>query len=156
MTGISCIEAIRDGIKEEMDRDEGVFVMGPGVGASHPLGDSYSVTKGLKEIYGPERVRNTPISETAIISGAVGAAMAGMMPIVEIPFSSHLAIAMDELWNQASKLRYMSGGQFKIPIVVRTSNSMGAGLGPQYSESPESWFIHMPGFKVVVPSSGTI
>lgn len=143
-------EAIAEAIKEEMKRDSTVFIMGEDLGK---FGGSFGTTRGLYREFGEERVRDTPISETAILGFALGAAMGGMRPIAEIARCDWMTICMDELVNQIAKMRYMSGGRPEIHLVVKTNAEGGLGLGPQHSQSFEAWFCHIPGLKVVMPSN---
>jgi len=142
-------QALRQAIIEEMQRDDSVVLLGEDIGA---LGGAYTVTSGLLEMFGGQRVRDTPISETGIVGAAVGAAMTGLRPVAEIQFNDFLTCAMDPICNQAAKLRFMMGGQIKIPLVVRAP--VGAvGRAAQHSQSLEAWFMHTPGLKVVLPST---
>ncbi|MDO9067675.1 MAG: alpha-ketoacid dehydrogenase subunit beta, partial [Deltaproteobacteria bacterium] len=142
--------AINEAIKEEMERDEKVFVAGEDVGKA---GGPFGITKGLYEQFGEWRVKDTPLSEEAIIGLAVGAAMAGYRPVVEIMFMDFIAIAMDQICNQAAKSRYLYGGMVSVPMVIRTLCGTGLKAGGHHSQSLESWFIHTPGLKVVFPST---
>jgi len=150
MKQMTYAEAIRDGMRIEMKRDPSVYICGEDVGI---FGGCFGVTAGLIDEFGPERVRDTPISETAIVGHSVGAAAAGMRPIPEIMFIDFMAVCLDELFNQAAKMRYMFGGKAKIPIVLRTPCGAGIGAAAQHSQSLEAWFTHMPGIKVVMPST---
>lgn len=150
MTEITYAQAIKDAMCEEMRRDASVFILGEDVGK---YGGAFGVTRGMLEEFGEERVRDTPISEAAITGCAVGAAMTGMRPIVEIMFSDFITIAMDQLVNQAAKARYQFGGQASIPMVMRTPEGSGTGAAAQHSQSPESWILNVPGLKVVAPST---
>ena len=143
-------EAVAEAIKEEMKRDPTVFVMGEDLGK---FGGAFGATRGLLAEFGEERIRDTPISETAIVGFALGAAMGGMRPIAEIMRCDWMTICMDELVNQIAKMRYMSGGRPEIHLVVRTNTEGGIGLGPQHSQSFEAWFCHVPGLKVVMPTN---
>jgi pyruvate dehydrogenase E1 component beta subunit len=146
-------EAIREAIRQEMTRDKTVFVIGEDVGK---FGGIFGCTKGLQEEFGEERVRDTPISETAIIGCAVGAAITGMHPIAELEFMDFIGCGMDQVFNQMAKIRYMFGGQMKVPMVLRTpcgSRYPVACGAAHHSQSLEAWFIHVPGLKVVVPST---
>jgi len=149
MRKITFQKAINEAISEEMRRDRDVFLLGEDVGA---YGGAFGVSAGLLKEFGPERVMDTPISEAAIAGAALGAALAGMRPILEIMFSDFVTIAMDMIVNQAAKIRYMSGGQAKAPLVIRTASGCGTGAGAQHSQSLESWFCHIPGLIVVAPS----
>ncbi len=141
--------ALQQALREEMQRDEAVFLIGEDIG---PLGGAFQVTKGLIEEFGEERVRNTPISEAAIIGAAVGAAMTGMRPVAEIQYADFLTCGMDQITNQAAKMRLMSGGQVKVPLVIRAALGS-TNRGAQHGQSVEAWFMHTPGLKVVVPST---
>jgi pyruvate/2-oxoglutarate/acetoin dehydrogenase E1 component len=150
MTEITYAQAIKDAMCEEMRRDASVFLLGEDVGK---YGGAFGVTRGMLEEFGEERVRDTPISEAAITGCAVGAAMTGMRPIVEIMFSDFITIAMDQLVNQAAKARYQFGGQASIPMVLRAPEGSGTGAAAQHSQSIESWILNVPGLKVVAPST---
>ena len=143
-------EAIRDALREEMRRDERVFLIGLDIGR---FGGTYKATQGLWEDFGDERVRDTPLSEAAIAGAAVGAAMTGLRPVAEIMYIDFMTIAMDQVVNQAAKLRYMSGGQARIPVVFRTQEGAGRSSAAQHAQSLEAWFVHVPGLKVVLPST---
>lgn len=145
--------ALNTAIREEMLRDESVFVMGEDIGVWGDGGGVFAVTKGLLDEFGPERIRDTPISEEGFVSMAVGAALVGSRPIVEIMYSDFLTLVMDPLVNQASKLRYMFGGQAQVPLVLRTNLGASGGKAAQHSQSLETWFMHVPGLKVVVPTT---
>ncbi len=144
-----ALDAIKLAIEEEMERDESVFIMGEDIGIS---GGAFNVTAGLYEKFGAERVRDTPISENAILGCAIGAAMVGMRPIAEIMFADFLAVCMEMIVNQAAKARYMYGGQISVPVTIRVPFGAGLSAAAQHSQSFESWFMHVPGLKVVVPS----
>jgi len=146
---ITYVSAIVEATAEEMERDERVFTMGQGVEA----GGSFKASAGLLERFGPERVRDTPISEDSLIGSAVGAAITGMRPIVEILFCDFTLRAMDQIANQAAKYLYMTGGLLPVPIVIRTSTGVGASRAAQHSQSLESMFQHFPGLKIAVPST---
>ncbi|WP_282061065.1 alpha-ketoacid dehydrogenase subunit beta [Bacillus pumilus] len=150
MREISYLEAVREAMSQEMRENEDVFILGEDIGV---YGGAFGVTRGMIEEFGPERVRNTPISEAAIAGGAVGAALTGMRPILELQFSDFITIAMDQLVNQAAKTRYMFGGKGKVPLVVRTPAGSGTGAAAQHSQSLEAWMAHIPGLKVVQPST---
>ena len=150
MRTITFQEAVREAMCQKMRSDERVFILGEDIGI---YGGAFGVTNGMLEEFGPERVRITPISESAITGCAVGAAMTGMRPILEIQFSDFITIATDQLVNQAAKLRYMFGGKGKVPMVMRTPSGSGVGLAAQHSQSLESWMTHIPGLKVVQPST---
>ena len=149
MREITYREALREALIEEMRRDERVFLLGEDIG---PYGGAFKVTQGLLEEFGPERVRDTPISESAIAGTAVGAAMTGMRPVAEIMFGDLTALAMDQICNQAAKIHYMFGGQAKVPMVLRTPFGGGANIAAHHSQSLEAWFMHTPGLKVAAPS----
>ncbi len=142
--------AVTRAFREEMNRDENVVLIGEDVGSS---GGIFAQTKGLYEEFGPDRVRDTPIAEAGFTSLAVGAAMTGLRPIVEVGFEDFLTACMDPIVNQAAKLRYMLGGQVKVPVTLYTFGSGGLNAGPQHSQSLAAWFSHVPGLKVVQPSS---
>jgi pyruvate/2-oxoglutarate/acetoin dehydrogenase E1 component len=149
---ISYQEAIREALREEMARDERVFLMGEDI-AKH--GGAFGVTRTLFDQFGPERVRNTPISENTIVGAGTGAALAGMRPVMEIMFVDFSGLAMDQICTQAAKLRFMTGGQCKVPWVLRMPQGGGAGksTAAQHSQSLEMWFANIPGLKVVLPST---
>jgi pyruvate dehydrogenase E1 component beta subunit len=151
MHTLTIAEAICEGLREEMDRDSRVFLMGEDVGA---IGGIFATSRGLLEKFGPERIRDTPISEASIVGYAIGAAVAGMRPVVECGgFVDFLSLTMDQLVNQAAKLRYMFGGKGTVPIVVRAAQGSGVKLAAQHSQSLEAWFAHVPGLVVVCPST---
>lgn len=150
MREITYAQAIKEAMCEEMRRDEDVFLMGEDVGL---YGGAFGVSVGMFEEFGEERVKDTPISEAAIAGAATGAAVTGMRPIAEIMFSDFTTIAMDQIVNQAAKIRYMFGGKAKVPMVIRTPGGSGTGAAAQHSQSIEAWFCHVPGLKVVVPST---
>ena len=143
-------EALRLAMREEMARDERVFVMGEEVGL---FGGSYKVTAGLLEEFGEDRVRDTPISEEGFVGAAVGAAMAGQRPIVEIMTLNFVLVAMDQVINHAAKVRYMFGGEAGCPMVLRAPNGAGNQLTAQHPQSFDGWFAHTPGLKVVAPAT---
>jgi pyruvate/2-oxoglutarate/acetoin dehydrogenase E1 component len=149
---ISYQEAIREALREEMVRDERVFLLGEDIGKH---GGAFGVTRTLFDQFGPERVRNTPISENTIAGAATGAALVGMRPVAEIMFVDFSGLAMDQICNQAAKLRFMTGGQCKVPWVIRMPQGGGAGksTAAQHSQSLEVWYAHIPGLKVVLPST---
>lgn len=150
MREITYSEAIREAMIQAMNKDEDVFILGEDIGI---YGGAFGVTNGMIEIFGPERVRNTPISEAAISGAAVGAALTGMKPILEIQFSDFIMIALDNIVNQVAKTRYMFGGKGKVPLVIRLPGGSGAGFAAQHSQSLEAWMAHVPGLKVVQPSN---
>lgn len=147
---LSFTEALNEALAQEMERDPTVFVMGEDIGAT---GGIFQVTKGLIEKFGPERVRDTPISEATFVGCGVGAAAAGFRPVVEIQIFDFVALTMDMLVNQAAKLRYMLGGKDKVPLVVRGPQGGGIRMAAQHSQSLEAWFTHVPGLVVVAPST---
>lgn len=150
MPTMNFAEAIRDALRLEMLRDPNVYIVGEDVGA---YGNIFGVTKGLIEQFGKERVRDTPIAESAIIGSSVGAAACGLRPVAEIMYVDFIGVALDQLYNQAAKMRYMFGGKIKIPLVLRSACGAGRGSAAQHSQSLESWFMHVPGLKVVMPST---
>ena len=150
MREITYAQAIREAMSEEMRRDPKVFLLGEDVGI---YGGAFGVSAGMIQEFGEERVRDTPISEAAITGAAVGAAITGMRPIVEIMFSDFLTIAMDQLANQAAKVRYQFGGQAAVPMVLRAPGGSGTGAAAQHSQSVEAWVCNVPGLKVVIPST---
>lgn len=150
MAKITMREAISQALMEEMDRDPAVFIMGEEVGV---WGGTYAVTKGFYDKYGPERIKDTPIAENAIIGGAIGAAMVGQRPIAELMTINFAFSAMDYVVNQAPKLHYMFGGQFKLPMVIRAVGGGGRQLGATHSQTPDAVFAHFPGLKVVSPGT---
>lgn len=142
--------AINRALADAMQADSSVILFGEDVAAA---GGPFAVTRGLQAKFGPERVRDTPISEATITGAAVGAALGGLKPVVEIMFMDFVTLAMDALVNQAAKAHFMFGGQCSVPMVVRTPHGGGLNAGPQHSQCLEAWFAHMPGLKVVVPSN---
>jgi pyruvate/2-oxoglutarate/acetoin dehydrogenase E1 component len=144
------IFAIKEAMEEEMERDEKVFLIGEDVGLA---GGSFGASKGLYEKFGPERIVDTPISELGFTSMAAGAASCGLRPIVEIMFMDFVTCAMDSIVNQIAKMRYMFGNQYTMPVVVRMPEGGGLNAGPQHSQCLEAWFAHVPGLKVVMPST---
>jgi len=148
---ISYRDALREALREEMLRDSTVFLIGEDIGRY--WGGAFKVTKGLAEEFGDDRVRDTPISESAIIGVSVGAAMTGMHPVAEIMFGDLTTLAMDQIANQAAKIRYMFGGQAKVPLVIRTPFGGGVNIAAHHSQCLEAWFMHVPGLQVAVPST---
>ncbi|RME88877.1 MAG: dehydrogenase [Anaerolineae bacterium] len=146
---VSVSAALWEALAEEMARDERVYVIGEDVRA----GGYFAVTAGLVEEFGPHRIIDTPISEYAIVGSSVGAAMTGMRPVAEIEFSDFITCAMDPLVNQAAKLRFMSGGQYRLPLVVRTPGGGGIGMAAQHSQSLEAWLMHIPGLIILAPGT---
>ena len=147
---LSYREAVRDALSRAMRDDEDVFIMGEDIAE---MGGSMGVTQGLVAEFGPERVRNTPISEIAIVGAGIGAAIQGMLPVVEIMYEDFLTISMEQIVNQAAKHRTMSGGQVKVPLTIRTQGGAGWSPGAQHAQQLESWFVHVPGLKVVFAST---
>jgi pyruvate dehydrogenase E1 component beta subunit len=141
-------QALNEALREEMQRDETIILMGCDVAIR---GNPFGVTRGLYEEFGPERVRDTPISEAAIVGACLGAAATGLRPIGEILFSDWITIGMDQLVNQIAKIRYMFGGKINVPMVIRAPVGAGGGQAAQHSQSFESWFSHVPGLQVVMP-----
>ena len=150
MAEIMYRDALRQAIFEEMEKDPTVFIMGEGIAGR---GGSYKVTEGLLKEFGSGRVVDTPLSEATFTGAAVGAALVGMRPIVEILFVDFTALVMDQLINQAAKYEFMSGGQGKVPMVLRTQGGAGNGLAGQHSQSLEALYYHIPGLKLVMPST---
>lgn len=150
MAEITVRQAIADALAEEMRRDSRVFLIGEDLGC---YGGCFGVTCGFLEMFGADRVVETPITENAFTAMAVGAAMAGYRPVVEFMFSDFVTVAMDAIVNQAAKQRFMTGGQVKVPMVMRAPAGSGTGAAAQHSQSPESWFCNVPGLKVVTPST---
>lgn len=148
---INLKDGITEAIREEMARDERVFLLGEDI--VDPFGGIFQVTLGLSSEFGERRVVETPIAEAAIIGTATGAALAGLRPIAELMLIDFLGVCLDQLYNQAAKLRYMSGGQVGVPIVIRTESGAGGGFGAQHSQSLEAWLCHVPGLKVVMPTT---
>ena len=149
MPEITFRQAVARGLREALDSDERVFLMGEDI--NHYQGP-YAVTRGMGQEYGEERVKDTPISESAVVGAGVGAAMAGLRPIVEVMTINFILLAMDQVVNNAAKLRYMSNGQITVPLVIRTVTGGGAQLAATHSQSLEGWFASVPGLKVAVPS----
>ncbi len=152
MRELTYAQALREALIQEMERDPKVFVMGEDV-AVWGGGGIFGVTRGLVDMFGKERIRDTPISEEAIAGVAVGAAVTGTRPVAEIMYVDFMALAMDAIVNQAAKLRYMFGGKAKVPMVLRAQEGAGRGNAAQHSQSLEAWFVHIPGLKVCLPST---
>jgi pyruvate dehydrogenase E1 component beta subunit len=146
----SSREAVRAGIRDAMQRDRGVFLMGEDVGA---YGGSFAVSLGLLEEFGPERIRDTPLSESCFVGAGIGAALGGMRPIVEIMTVNFSLLALDQIVNNAGSLLHMSGGQFHVPLVIRMTTGAGRQLGAQHSHSLEGWYAHIPGLRILVPAT---
>jgi len=143
-------EAVREAMVQEMERDETVFLIGEDIGA---YGGAFQVTHGMLEQFGSERIIDTPITELGIAGAATGAALVGMRPIAEIMFMDFVTLASEQLVNQAAKMRFMFGGKATVPLVVRAPIGSGTGAAAQHSQSLENWFVHIPGLKVVMPST---
>ncbi len=150
MREITYLEAVREAMTQEMERDERVFLIGEDIGE---YGGAFQVSYGMLEQFGPERILDTPITELGLTGAAVGAALIGMRPIAEIMFMDFTTLASDQLVNQAAKIRFMFGGNATIPMVLRTPSGSGSGAASQHSQSLENWFVHIPGLKVVMPTT---
>ena len=150
MKEIRYIHAINHALKEEMERDSDVIMIGEDMGVS---GGAFGAAKGLLDAFGPGRILDTPICESSFVGMAAGAASCGLRPVVEIMFMDFITVCMDSIVNQAAKMRYMFGNQYTIPMVVRTPAGAGLSAGPQHSQSLEAWFAHIPGLKVVMPAT---
>ena len=147
---ITYRDAVREAIREALRADPNVFLMGEDVGR---YGGCYAVTKGLLDEFGPERIRDTPLSESAFVGAGIGAALGGMRPIVEIMTVNFSLLALDQIVNNAATIRHMSGGQFSVPLVIRMATGAGRQLAAQHSHSLEGWYAHIPGLKVVTPAT---
>ena len=147
---VTYCQAVRAAIREAMERDERVFLMGEDVGA---YGGCYAVSRGLLDVFGPERVRDTPLSESAFVGAGIGAALGGMRPIVEIMTVNFSLLALDQVVNNAATLLHMSGGQLNVPLVIRMATGAGRQLAAQHSHSLENWYAHVPGLKVLAPAT---
>ena len=143
-------EAVREALAEEMRRDSSVFVLGEDIAQA---GTAFKVLSGLADEFGPERVLDTPISEAGFTGIAVGAAMTGLRPVVDIMFGDFVGLTMDQMVNQAAKVHYMSGGKWKVPMVMRATLGATRRSAAQHSQSLHAWFCHVPGLKVVLPST---
>ena len=150
MSVISFAEAVRGAIASEMERDPSVYCLGIDIGVA---GGIFGVTAGLQDQFGKKRVRDTPITESVIVGCGVGSAVAGLRPIMELMFVDFIGVSLDQLMNQAAKMRYMFGGRAKVPLVLRTCYGAGLGAAAQHSQSLESIFMHIPGIKVIIPST---
>src|SRR6059036_543114 len=150
MPEITYREAVRDALETAMRDDDDVFIMGEDIAE---MGGSMGVTQGMLAEFGPKRIRNTPISEMAIVGSGIGSAMQGMRPVVEIMYEDFLTLSMEQLVNQAAKHRTMSGGQLSVPLTIRTQGGAGWSPGAQHAQQVESWFVHVPGLKVVFAST---
>ena len=152
MARLTIVEALREAIREEMRRDERVFCIGEDIGIPKGFGGAFTVTLGLSDEFGHERILDTPISEAGFVGAAIGAALMGMRPIADVQYCDFIFCAMDQIVNQAAKLRYMSGGTLKVPMVLRAP--VGAtSRGAQHAQSVESYFLHCPGWKIACPSN---
>jgi pyruvate dehydrogenase E1 component beta subunit len=147
---LTYAQAVREALRQAMQTDPDVFLLGEDIGV---YGGAFGVTDGLLEEFGPERVRDTPLSEAVIAGTAIGAAVVGMRPVAEIQFMDFITLSMETLVLQAAKMRYMFGGKARVPMVLRTPAGSGTGAAAQHSESLEAWFVHVPGLKVVMPTS---
>jgi pyruvate dehydrogenase E1 component beta subunit len=150
MTQVTYREAMREAIRDAMRRDDRVFLMGEDVGR---YGGSFGVSLGLLEEFGPERIRDTPLSESAFVGAGIGAALNGMRPIVEIMTVNFSLLALDQILNNAATLRHMSGGQFGVPLVIRMTTGAGRQLAAQHSHSLEGWYTHIPGLRILAPAT---
>jgi pyruvate/2-oxoglutarate/acetoin dehydrogenase E1 component len=150
MATMTFAQALNHAHKLEMQRDANIYVAGEDVGV---YGGIFGVTGGLLDQFGDKRVRDTPITESAIVGTAVGAAAAGLRPVIELMFVDFIGVALDQLYNQAAKMKYMFGGKAKLPITLRTTCGAGMGAAAQHSQCLEAWFMHIPGLKVVMPST---
>jgi len=150
MRELTIRDALKEALREEMRRDPRVFVAGVDLSTR---GGTFGVTMGLVEEFGPERIRDTPISEAAIVGCGLGAAITGLRPVVEVNQMDWITIAMDQIVNQVAKLRYMLGGRATVPLVIRTAGGAGRGNAAQHSQSLEAWFVHVPGLYVVMPAT---
>ncbi|MBU6473562.1 MAG: alpha-ketoacid dehydrogenase subunit beta, partial [Alphaproteobacteria bacterium] len=150
MSEITYREACREAIRDALKRDPRVFLMGEDVGH---YGGCYAVSKGLLDEFGPERIRDTPLSESGFTGLGIGAAMNGMRPIVEIMTVNFALLALDQIVNNAATIRHMSGGQFGVPLVIRMATGAGRQLAAQHSHSLEGWFAHIPGLKILAPAT---
>ncbi|KWV94635.1 alpha-ketoacid dehydrogenase subunit beta [Erythrobacter sp. AP23] len=150
MTELTYREAVRGAIRNAMQADERVFLMGEDVGS---YGGCYAVSKGLLEEFGPDRIRDTPLSESAFTGAGIGAAMGGMLPIVEVMTCNFSLLSLDQIMNNAATIRHMSGGQFHVPVVIRMATGGGRQLAAQHSHSLEGWYAHIPGIRVLAPAT---
>jgi pyruvate/2-oxoglutarate/acetoin dehydrogenase E1 component len=151
MREITYREALHEALVEEMERDDTVFLLGEDI--ADPFGSAYKVTLGLSQRFGEDRVIQTPISELGFVGAGVGAALTGMRPVVELMYIDFAGLAMDQICNQAAKIRYMSGGQVKVPFVLRTQGGMGRSSAAHHAQSLEAWFVHVSGLLVAMPST---
>jgi pyruvate dehydrogenase E1 component beta subunit len=144
------LQALNEAMRLEMERDPNVFIIGEDVGK---FGGCFGVTQGLFDKFGPERVMDTPITESVIVGASVGSAASGLRPVAELMFVDFIGVALDQLFNQGAKMRYMFGGKAKVPLTLRMPQGAGVGAAAQHSQSLEAWFMHIPGIKVAIPSS---
>ena len=147
---LTYAEALNEALRQEMQRDSSVYVLGEDVAK---IGGLFNVTKGLLDEFGAQRVIDTPISEAAIAGAGIGGALVGARPVIEFQFNDFMTIAMDQIVNHAAKIRYMTGGQARVPVVMRAPICTGIGMGAQHSQSLEAWFVHVPGLIVIMPST---
>ena len=150
MSTVTYREALNRAMADALDEDESVFLFGEDVGAA---GGAFKITEGLFERFGPQRVRDTPISEQAIVGTAIGSALMGLRPLAEIMFADFAGVCFDQIANEMAKYRYMTGGQVTMPVTIRMSNGAGAGFGSQHSQPVENWFLNVPGLKLAVPGT---
>jgi pyruvate/2-oxoglutarate/acetoin dehydrogenase E1 component len=150
VTEITYREAVREAIRDALARDQRVFLMGEDIGR---YGGCYAVTKGLLAEFGPERIRDTPLAESGFTGAGIGAAMAGMRPIVELMTVNFSLLALDQILNNAATIRHMSGNQFGVPLVIRLATGAGRQVAAQHSHSLEGWYAHIPGIKVLAPAT---
>src|SRR5882724_12804175 len=150
MSELTYREGVIRALEEELERDDRVLLLGEDVGAA---GGVFQATAGLFERFGPRRVRDTPISEQAIVGCALGASVTGLRPVAEIMFADFTGVCFDQIANQLAKYRYMTGGQAQVPVTIRMANGAGGGFGAQHSQTVENWFLNVPGLKIAVPGS---
>ncbi len=150
MSATTYRDAVKQAIREAMQRDDRVFLMGEDVGR---YGGCYAVSKGLLDEFGPERIRDTPLSESGFVGAGIGAALGGMRPIVEVMTCNFSLLALDQIMNNAATIRHMSGGQFNVPVVIRMATGAGRQLAAQHSHSLEGWYAHIPGIRVLAPAT---
>ena len=149
-TTLTMSEAINLALREALDRPEPMMLIGQDIG---PYGGTFGVTRGLHDDYGDERIRDAPLCESGTVGFAIGLAITGVRAVCEIEFFDFVGVAMDQIFNQAAKLHYFTGGRLTVPLVIRTPIVARMGMGPQHSQSLESWFMHIPGIKIAVPSN---
>ncbi|MDD3312146.1 alpha-ketoacid dehydrogenase subunit beta [Pseudodesulfovibrio sp.] len=150
MSEKTYLQALNEALRQEMERDGNILILGEDVGR---FGGCFGVTQGLFDQFGEDRVKDTPITESVIVGAAAGAAVAGLRPVAELMFVDFIGVAMDQLFNQAAKMRFMFGGKAKVPMTLRMPQGAGIGAAAQHSQSLESWFMNIPGLKVVIPST---